>query len=76
MPKVEPITEAKRIEEYIYNRLEYAIAFLGINQTDAGRAIGITQSGFSQAFNGKTLTIRQFCQLLDELGLDLCIESK
>lgn len=76
MPKTKQITEAKRIEEYIYNRLEYAIAFLGINQTDAGRAIGITQSGFSQAFKGKTLSVYQLCQLLDELGLDLCIASK
>ena len=74
MPKVN--IGAKCIEEYIYSRLEYAIAFLGVNQTDAGRAIGITQSGFSQAFNGKTLTVWQLCQLLDELGLKVCIESK
>ena len=74
MPKVS--LGAKRTEEYIYSRLEYAIAFLGINQTDLGRAIGITQSGFSLAFNGKTLSVWQFCQLLDELGLKVCIESK
>ncbi len=74
MPKVD--LGAKRIEKYIYFQLELALAFLGVNQTDAGRAIGITQSGFSQAFKGKTLTVWQLCQLLDELGLDVCIESK
>lgn len=74
MPKV--YIGAKGIEDYIYSQLERAIVFLGVNQTEAGRAIGITQSGFSQAFNGKTLSVWQMCQLLDELGLKVCIESK
>lgn len=74
MPKV--YIGAKGIENYIYSQLERAIVFLGVNQTEAGRAIGITQSGFSQAFHGKTLSVWQLCQLLDELGLKVCIESK
>ena len=75
MPRV-CITEAKRIENYIYHQLELAIALFGLTQQQAGRAIGISQSGFSQAFNGKTLTVKQMCDLLDEMGLTICIESK
>lgn len=75
MPRV-CITEAKRLENYIYHQLELAIALFGITQQEAGEAIGITQSGFSQAFNGRTLSVEQLCQLMERLGLKVCIESK
>ena len=75
MPKV-LLTEAKRQEEHIYKSLERAFALLGITQTEAGRAIGITQSGFSQAFNGHTLGVDQMCELLELTGLTICIGSK
>lgn len=74
MPRAE--IGSQRLEGYIYRQLENAIAFLGLTQQQAGRAIGISQSGFSQAFNGKTLTVKQMCDLLDEMGLTICIESK
>ena len=75
MPKV-CLTEAKRLEEQIYKSLERAFALLGITQTEAGRAIGITQSGFSQAFNGRTLGVEQLCELCELMGLTVCIVSK
>ena len=74
MPRAE--IGSQRLEGYIYRQLENAIAFLGLTQQQAGRAIGISQSGFSQAINGKTLTVKQMCDLLDEMGLTICIESK
>jgi len=75
MPKVY-LTEAKRLEGHIYDSLARAFALLGITQTEAGQAIGITQSGFSQAFNGHTLGVDQLCELLELTGLTLCIVSK
>lgn len=75
MPRVN-ITRAQELESYIYRQLERAMKFLGITQKEAGEVIGITQQGFCYAFKGRTLTIEQMCQLIDHMGLGVCIESR
>ena len=75
MPRVN-LTRQQELESYIYRRLEYAMALYNLTQREAGEAIGIKQNGFSQAFNGRTLSVKQLCGLLDRMGLTVCIESK
>lgn len=69
------VTGAQRNEKHIYQSLRGAIGKNELTQKECGEILNVTQSGFSYLINHNALTVKQICELADEMGLEvrLCV---
>lgn len=70
------VTDAQRNEKHIYASLRGAIGMNELTQEQCGQILNVTQSAFSYLLKHNALSVKQMCELADEMGLEvrLCVK--
>lgn len=70
------ITEAKRYEESIYRKIEVARRLQAVPKYRLAKAMNVSDGRVTQIFNDHSMSVRQMCQMAEELGLEIILCAK
>lgn len=68
--------EAQETERYIYKHLETARLLQNIHKKDLAEDLNVTSGRVTQMYQDKSMTVKQFCTVLERLGLQIQICAK
>ena len=65
------VTYAQANESRIYRQIKGAQVVCGVNQTELGEAVGVTQQSISHLLKTQSLDVKQLCRIADRFGLEV-----
>lgn len=70
------LTEAQRTENLIYTQIERARRLQAIPKCQLATALRKSNARITQIWDDKSMSVRQMCELLEAVGLEITICAK
>lgn len=70
------LTEAQRTENLIYSQIERARRLQAIPKCELATALNKSNARITQIWDDKSMSVKQMCELLEAVGLELRICGK